>query len=98
MRAVLVSAPSSELFRSLFLLFIAVGSLNVCIPAFGQERAQAVAPGPQSLITEAIDESQLAVLKGNTHPLARPQFDLGTAPATLPMERLLLVLKRSDAQ
>jgi len=98
MRAVLVSAPSSELFRSLFLLFIAAGSLNLCVPAFGQERAQAVAPGPQSLITEAIDESQLAVLKGNTHPLARPQFDLGTAPATLPMERLLLVLKRSDAQ
>src|SRR5215472_656675 len=102
MRAVLVSAPSSELFRSVFfhasLFFIAAGSLNLCVPAFGQERAQAVAPGPLSLITEAIDESQWTVLKGNTHPLARPQFDLGTAPATLPMERLLLVLKRSDAQ
>jgi len=46
----------------------------------------------------AVSEAQLTVLKGNTHPLARPQFDLGTAPATLPMQRMLLVLKRSPAQ
>ncbi|MFZ3370174.1 MAG: protease pro-enzyme activation domain-containing protein, partial [Candidatus Sulfotelmatobacter sp.] len=38
------------------------------------------------------------VLKGNTHRLARPEFDLGTAPATLPMQRMLLVLKRSPEQ
>src|ERR1700693_986207 len=50
------------------------------------------------LITQAIDEAQLTVLKGNTHPLARPEFDLGTAPATLPMQRMLLVLKRSPQQ
>jgi len=50
------------------------------------------------LITHAIDESQLTTLKGNTHPLARPEFDLGTAPASLPMERMLLVLKRSPEQ
>jgi len=53
---------------------------------------------PRPLITEVVDESKLTVLTGNTHPLAQPQFDLGTAPATLPMERMLLVLKRSDAQ
>jgi hypothetical protein len=53
---------------------------------------------PQPLITQPIDESQLTVLKGNTHPLARPEFDLGTAPATLPMNRMLLVLKRSAQQ
>ncbi len=53
---------------------------------------------PTPLITQPIDESQLTVLRGNTHPLARPDFDLGTAPAALPMNRMLLVLKRSDAQ
>ena len=52
----------------------------------------------QPLITQAIDETQRTTLIGNTHPLARPQFDLGTAPATLPMERMLLVLKRSPQQ
>ncbi len=68
-------------------------------------RAQqpAVQAAPQSsitqpLITQPIDESQLTVLHGNTHPLARPEFDLGTAPATLPMQRMLLVLKRSPQQ
>ena len=52
----------------------------------------------RGLITQAVDEAQLTTLKGNTHPLARPEFDLGTAPATLSMARMLLVLKRSAAQ
>ncbi len=64
-------------------------------PVQGQESAQAVS---RRLITQPVDEARLTQLKGNTHPLARPEFDLGTAPATLPMERMLLVLKRSDAR
>ncbi len=61
---------------------------------------QATAPSlvAPRLITRPIDESSLTVLKGNTHPLARPEFDLGTAPASLLMERMLLVLKRSPEQ
>jgi hypothetical protein len=54
--------------------------------------------GAQPLITQAIDESNLTVLTGNTHPLALPQFDLGLATATLPMNRMELVLKRSPMQ
>jgi hypothetical protein len=46
-------------------------------------------------IGQPIDEANLTVLHGNTHPLARTEFDVGTAPASLPMERMLLVLKRS---
>ena len=53
---------------------------------------------PQPRIVEAVDEAQLAVLKGNTHPLALPQYDRGAAPADLPMNRMLLVLKRSPEQ
>jgi Pro-kumamolisin, activation domain/Bacterial Ig-like domain (group 3) len=59
-------------------------------------RESAVEPHP--LITQPVDETQRTVLKGNTHPLAKPIFDLGTAPATLPMQRMLLVLKRSPQQ
>ena len=71
-----------------------VSSTTLCS---AQEAAPAsVAMRP--LITQPIDESQLTTLKGNTHPLARPVFDIGTAPATLPMERMLLVLKRSPQQ
>ena len=50
------------------------------------------------MITQPVDEAQVTVLKGNMHPFARPEFDLGTAPATLPMQRMLLVLKRSLEQ
>jgi hypothetical protein len=72
-----------------------------CRPAFAQQPAasqEAALAARQPLITQPVNESQLTVLKGNTHPLARPEFDLGTAPATLPMQRMLLVLKRSPEQ
>ncbi len=52
----------------------------------------------QPRIVQPVDETQLTSLKGNTHPLARPQFDQGAAPPNLPMERMLLVLKRSPEQ
>jgi len=51
-----------------------------------------------SRIVQPLNASQLITLKGNTHPLARAEFDRGVAPATLPMERMLLVLKRSPEQ
>jgi hypothetical protein len=53
---------------------------------------------PRSLITQPIDETQVITLKGNTHPLARPQFDIGAAPPDLPLNRMLLVLRRSPQQ
>jgi Pro-kumamolisin, activation domain/Bacterial Ig-like domain (group 3) len=52
----------------------------------------------QPRITAAVDEANLTTLRGNTHPLARAEFDRGAAPDSLPMERMLLVLKRSAAQ
>ncbi len=64
-------------------------------------RAQ-IAPVPggtvPSRITQEVDDTPLVTLRGNTHPLARPEFDRGPAPADLPLERMLLVLKRSPAQ
>lgn len=65
-------------------------------PTIAQQPASLAAPSP--LITQPVNEQQLTLLKGNTHPLARPEFDRGTAPATLPMQRMLLVLKRSPEQ
>jgi len=82
------------LFAANFVTVIAGLSASV----LAQEAASGVTAAPHSLIVEAIDEAQLTVLKGNTPPLARPQFDLGTAPATLPMLRMQLVLKRSSDQ
>jgi subtilase family serine protease len=49
-------------------------------------------------ITQTVDENRLTLLPGNTYPLARPEYDQGAAPADLPMERMMLVLKRSPQQ
>jgi hypothetical protein len=49
-------------------------------------------------ITDRINTAQLVTLTGNTHALARAQFDQGTAPPDLPMNRIMLVLKRGADQ
>ena len=49
-------------------------------------------------ITAPPNNTQTISLPGNVHPLARPQYDKGAAPASLPLERMLLVLKRSPEQ
>jgi Pro-kumamolisin, activation domain/Bacterial Ig-like domain (group 3) len=90
------SFSSSSVFH--FSLITAIFFATIlCSAMQGQEAAQPAAVRAP-LITQPLDESRLTTLKGNTHPLARPLFDLGTAPASLPMERMLLVLKRSPEQ
>jgi len=99
MHALCASSARLSLSRLFFLIvIIIVAALGICSPVFAQDQAQAVPGAPRPLITQRVDETRLTVLKGNTHPLARPEFDLGTAPATLPMDRMLLVLKRSHDQ
>ena len=49
-------------------------------------------------ITQSVDMENLVTLRGNTHPLARPEYDQGAAPDSLLTERMLLVLQRSAEQ
>ena len=53
---------------------------------------------PVSRITEPINDSLRVVLQGSVHPLAQPQNDKGAVMPSMPMGRMLLVLKRSPAQ
>jgi len=78
------------LFRRILPAFVAFGLLS--------SLATAQQSGVPTRITQAIDETNLTVLKGNTHPLARPEFDRGAAPSNLPLNRMLLVLQRSPQQ
>jgi hypothetical protein len=55
-------------------------------------------PPVPARITQAIDETQLVRLKGNVHPMARPQFDQGPVSDATPMNRILLLLQRSPDQ
>ena len=77
-------------FLRIFLLFAFVS-----LPP-SQALAQTVPTAAR--ITQPVDESQLTILKGNTYYLAQPQYDRGPAPASLPMDRMLLVLQRSSEQ
>src|SRR2546422_145809 len=85
-RRILEARPSR------FALFVVL-CVFLTIPALTSAQAS-----PPRLIVQPVDENQLTVLKGNTHPMARAQFDRGAAPPSLPMERMLLVLKRSPEQ
>lgn len=53
---------------------------------------------PQSQITARIDNSRTVVLGGNVHPWAQARFDRGPAPVSLPMQRMMLVLKSTPNQ
>ena len=60
--------------------------------------SQAEPPKNVSRIVTNIDEANRVTLKGNTHPLALPKYDQGSVSDSLPMQHMLLVLKRSPEQ
>lgn len=102
-RGMFMHALPASFLKSVSVIVLFAGAIIfattfLCSSAAAQEHAQAVAVTPRPLITEALDESRMTILRGNTHALARREFDLGTAPASLPMERMILVLKRSPEQ
>lgn len=70
--------------------------VSACILVACSQSAKAQIPERASRIG-SIDESSIIVLKGNRHSLATTANDRGEVAADLPMERMLLVLKREGA-
>src|SRR5450432_3467208 len=60
--------------------------------------AGAQTPFRKPAIVEAVNESRLVTLAGNIHPLATPQNDRGPVDDSLPLDHLLLQLKRTPEQ
>jgi len=52
----------------------------------------------RSRIHEPIDDSRRVPLQGHVHPMAQARFDRGAAPAGLPVEHMVLLLKRTPEQ
>ncbi|MGA2589298.1 MAG: protease pro-enzyme activation domain-containing protein [Bryobacteraceae bacterium] len=72
----------------------AVGLIALAIVMFGPLSGQ----DARVLITQAIDESNLVTLVGNTRPEAKnPQNDRGPVPDDFLLDHMLLQLKRSPA-
>ncbi|MFI5057983.1 MAG: protease pro-enzyme activation domain-containing protein [Candidatus Acidiferrales bacterium] len=76
------------------LIPLLVGSLL----SFSTGGASAQTQPVRARITEAVDETNLVQLRGNVHPLARPEFDQGVVADSQPMNRMLLLLQRSPEQ
>jgi subtilase family serine protease len=77
-------------FRAFALSFCVLSASLLSTFGFGQN--------VPALVTRPIDNSVRTVLKGNVHPLARATFDRGEVSPSMPLHRMLLVLKRSDQQ
>jgi len=77
------------------LLSFLTGIMAVCLnPASLSAQSPVFAPR----IVAPVDESRLTVLKGNTRPEARAEFDRGPVAPNLPMGDLFLVLRRGPEQ
>ena len=75
--------------NTLICLVLGTGALSLAV---------AQAPVVPSRVVSRVDDSKLVELKGNTHFLARAQYDKGRVDPQLPMERMQLVLQRSAEQ
>src|SRR5271154_6977230 len=60
--------------------------------------AQSPLPTPRSRVLQAVDDARITPLSGNTHPLARPEFDQGALADETPLRRMVLILQRSPEQ
>ena len=73
-----------------FPLFVLTGILLCGWTSMAQSPA-----APSARIVDRIDESQLTVLHGNTHPAAVAKNDMGRVAPDLRMTDMILVLSRS---
>ena len=83
---------SSRLLSPIAVIAVAIALVPVQIAA---QRTSALVP---TRLTQPIDENARITLKGFVHPLANRANDRGPAPDSMALDRLQLVLKRSDAQ
>ncbi len=76
--------------------FSPLSVLSVALLVASSAIAQQATPAVR--IVNPIDEKQLVTIKGTMHPLANAKNDRGAAPDEMQLDRMHLVLKRSNAQ
>lgn len=71
----------------------------ICVTGWAAAQHQAPEiPQPPSRIVQSISDANLVLLQGNTRPETRSGTDLGRVSMQLPMQRIMLLLKRSPEQ
>jgi len=87
-----VRHPNSIVYAMLLVMFL-VGIDAGCQTAVTSDRSAV-----ENRITTPVEENARIVFKGTVHPLANAANDRGRAPESLPLERIHLLLQRSDSQ
>jgi len=92
-----------KLFPSRFVLVAAALLLTLAVVARPTVQAQIAAINQvgapvANRITQTIDEKNRVTLRGTVHPLARASNDHGPVPDSMRLDRIQIVLRRSDAQ
>ena len=82
--------PSMILASTLSTILLAQSDAN---PAVARTRIPS-----SNRISNRINESEVVTLSGNTHPLARPEFDEGVVSAETRLERMVLLLQPTPEQ
>ena len=77
------------------ILALAAAALLIGLLAGLGSSVLAANPGPRALITQPIDNAHLITLYGNTRPEANARYDRGRVADSLPLNHMLLQLKRA---
>jgi trimeric autotransporter adhesin len=85
-----------KILRSLSPIAFVAAAFNFVAPA--PLVAQATSSLVTTRLTQPIDENSRVTLKGTVNPLATAANDRGAASDSMPLDRIQIVLKRSDAQ
>src|SRR5258708_912287 len=75
---------------------VVLGTLSLAL--FATPAVQAQTHPVPARVTAQVDDTRTVQLKGNVHPLARPEFDHGAVADSQPMTRMLLTLQRGAEQ
>src|SRR5713226_3536135 len=88
----------SPMFRKVGFASFAVAVLALLFPVSAVSAQAESGQQARARVTQNIDESDRAALRGNTHPEAKAENDRGGVAEDLPMEHMLLQLKRSPEE
>ncbi|HVS88234.1 MAG TPA: protease pro-enzyme activation domain-containing protein [Candidatus Acidoferrum sp.] len=86
------------MFRKVGFAFFSVFVLAILFPVSAASAQVEFGQRARARVTQNIDEGDRAALRGNTHPEAKAENDRGGVAEDLPLEHMLLQLKRAPEQ
>jgi len=67
--------------------------LNLGLPVMAQTGTRPLSVQPRDRVTQFVDDEQRVVLRGNLHPMARPEYESGVVAPDYRMKSMVMVLR-----